>query len=277
MVKTFIRWFGNKSKYVNSIFPLFPDKYNTYIEPFLGSGALFLHAKPSKWIINDINKDVFIIWKTVKRSPEHIITFFKYFSKYFVPLNNTDKVLLCRHIVTKMIPQMRYDKDRAVVFLLMKFCVFLGILIQNNKYRFSGIERAIYYNKPLYFFSEKYYNLLQNTSKYLNASKGKIYNKDYKEVIAKAKTGDFVFLDPPYLDDHEYCVQYNHFESIDNKFMDELVLELERLDNLNVKWMLTQADNPFIRNLFKKYNISSYQVYRLRSNKYKNELIIKNY
>ena len=39
-LKTFIKWQGNKSNHVRFLLPLIPKKYNTYIEPFLGSGAL---------------------------------------------------------------------------------------------------------------------------------------------------------------------------------------------------------------------------------------------
>ena len=44
-MKTFIRYPGNKSRYLKYILPLVPKEYNTYIEPFVGSGALFLFHK----------------------------------------------------------------------------------------------------------------------------------------------------------------------------------------------------------------------------------------
>ena len=49
-MKTFIRWPGNKSKHVNKILPFIPNTFNTYIEPFVGSGALFLKLEPKTWI-----------------------------------------------------------------------------------------------------------------------------------------------------------------------------------------------------------------------------------
>jgi DNA adenine methylase len=44
-LKTFIRWMGNKSKHLRHILPYIlpyiPDDYNTYYEPFIGSGRYF--------------------------------------------------------------------------------------------------------------------------------------------------------------------------------------------------------------------------------------------
>lgn len=45
-MKTFINWQGNKTRYLKHILPLIPDNYNTYIEPFVGSGALLLKLEP---------------------------------------------------------------------------------------------------------------------------------------------------------------------------------------------------------------------------------------
>jgi len=277
MGKTFIRWFGNKSKYLKHIIPLLPDRYNTYIEPFLGSGALFMHLQPQKWIVNDINTDLINVWKHIKSSDKLFIHEIKSFGKQFVKLSNDDKIIVCRQIVTQILPTMQYNLQRAVTFLLMKFCVYMGILIQNHKYRFSGLENTIYYNRPLYFLSQTYFDVLRNTSIFLNSSTGSIFNKDFKSILHMAKEGDFVFLDPPYFDDHEYCVQYNHNENINTYFIEELLQQLITLDKKNVKWLLTQADNKVVRKLFKKYHITSYKVFRIRSGKYKKELIIKNY
>ena len=72
-MKTFIKWQGNKSKHINKFIDYIPDFTGTYIEPFLGSGALFLHLEPEKWIINDLNKDLINVWNSVKNNPDEII------------------------------------------------------------------------------------------------------------------------------------------------------------------------------------------------------------
>ena len=52
--KQLLKWIGNKQRYASQIADLMPE-YNTYIEPFLGSGALlcFTLITPCMIIIND--------------------------------------------------------------------------------------------------------------------------------------------------------------------------------------------------------------------------------
>jgi len=80
-LKTFVKWSGNKSMHLKHLLPYIPEKFNRYIEPFVGSGALFLNLEPEKWIINDINKDVICLWKLVQEDPEYLIKTFKRFAK----------------------------------------------------------------------------------------------------------------------------------------------------------------------------------------------------
>ena len=134
-MKTFIRWQGNKSKHINKFIQYIPHFTGTYIEPFLGSGALLLKLQPTKWIINDINKDLVNIWKYVKSNPQGIIDIFTEFGNHFKLLSKEDKVTYCKDITSK-IEKMPYDINRASMYLLMKFCSYTGDIIYNNKFFF---------------------------------------------------------------------------------------------------------------------------------------------
>ena len=113
--------------------------------------------------------------------------------------------------------------------------------------------------------------------KFLNSTKGKIYNDDYKKILQKAKEDDFVFLDPPYIEHHKYGFKYNKNEKLDIDFLNELKLQCEVLDKKNVKWLMTQADTKEIRKIFKGYVMKEYPVYRRGNKCYKNELLVKNF
>jgi site-specific DNA-adenine methylase len=53
-MKTFIRRPGNKSRYLKHIIPLIPEFTGTYYEPFLGTGAVYLHLLPEKAVLSYI-------------------------------------------------------------------------------------------------------------------------------------------------------------------------------------------------------------------------------
>lgn len=130
----------------------------------------------------------------------------------------------------------------------------------------------------MYFVSEKYIDNLYKISEFINRTQHReIHNRNYIDVLKKAKRGDFVFIDPPYREQHDYQFNYNIGENIDLNFTTTLATQLKKLDQRNVKWLMTQADTPEVRALFKDYDISSYQVYRLASRSYRSELVIRNY
>jgi len=275
-MKTFFRWPGNKSKYLTHILPLVPKDYNTYIEPFVGSGAMFLSIQPSKWIINDLNKDIFNIWNHVKNNLDKILFSFDSFQNVFVKLKPSDKLELCKKM-TKSIPMLPYGFERAATFMLMSFCAFLGYIFQKSKFVLYGIDNTLYNNKNIYFFSKEFKSNIKYVNTFLNSSHGKIMNVDYKKVLSKAEKDDFVFLDPPYVESHDYKFKYNKDQNVNQAFFDDLLTQVKLLDDKNVKWMMTQADTAEVRKLFKKYKILKYPVFRIRSNQKKYELIIKNY
>jgi site-specific DNA-adenine methylase len=67
-----------------------------------------------------------------------------------------------------------------------------------------------------------------------------------------AKRNDFVFLDPPYIEDFDYQINYNIGEDLSNKFLSKLLDEVKKLDLKGVKWLMTQTDTPIVRSMLKK-------------------------
>ena len=64
-MKPLIKWAGGKSgeiKHVEAIIP----KFNRYIEPFFGGGAVFFNLEPSQAVINDISGELMTFYKLLK-------------------------------------------------------------------------------------------------------------------------------------------------------------------------------------------------------------------
>jgi DNA adenine methylase len=275
-MKTFIKWSGNKTQHMKNIIKYIPKDFNRYIEPFIGSGSIFLKVSPEKWIINDINNDLINIWKNIINNNEKIIKYFDIFSNKFKKLSKDKQLILCRNI-TENIEHLPYNIERAAIYMLMNNCNYTGNLLINNKFYFQGLNMHITKREKYYFLTDKYYNNLKNVACFMNNTKGKIYNMDYKKIIEKTKKNDFVFLDPPYVEEHNYGFNYNKNEILDNKFLDELYKQVKILDKRGVKWLMTQADTKEVKKIFKNYTIKEYCVYRAISKKFKKELIIMNY
>lgn len=274
-MKTFLKWSGNKSKYMKYIQPFLPRDYNTYIEPFLGSGAVFLGVQPDKWVVNDMNSDLIGIWKLVATNPKMVIHAFKTTKPRFVKLTNEKKLAFCRRKTEKLNTDPPSDK-RTVSLLLMMYCCYMGQIRYKNRYYFNGLELNISVGDRYACFQKSYYDNIITISQYLR--NGTIHNTDYKEILKKARRNDFVFLDPPYIEDAvDYKFKYNTNEVLGMSFLYELLEEVKKLDRKGVLWMMTQADTPEVRKLFKTYVILEFPVFRARTLTKKQELIIMNY
>ena len=58
---------GNKTPIAEHIVKLLPD-HKVYVEPFVGSGAVYFHKEPSsKEVINDLDKELISGYKLVKQ------------------------------------------------------------------------------------------------------------------------------------------------------------------------------------------------------------------
>lgn len=275
-MKTCFKWQGNKSKHLKYLTTEIPSDFNTYIEPFVGSGALFLRLEPTKWIINDQNKHNIKMWKLIKCNPSKIKKEFLKFKQIFVPKSKKEKLFYCRE-KTNDLNNKHINSDTIINYLLMTYCSFMGHILFSNKFYFRTLEMNIFSKNKYFFLEDAYFKNLFQVSKFLKRTRGQILNEDYTTVLNMAKKNDFVFMDPPYIEDHDYGFKYNRGERLDKSFTEKLVKECRKLDKRGVLWMMTQADTIHNRESFKDYYITQYPVYRPGNKMFKNELLIRNY
>ena len=78
----FVKWVGGKRNVINKYLKnFFPSSFKTYIEPFVGGGAVFFYLKPQKAIINDINKELIITYNVIRDNKELLIKELKKYKK----------------------------------------------------------------------------------------------------------------------------------------------------------------------------------------------------
>ena len=144
-----------------------------------------------------------------------------------------------------------------VLYLILVYCSYHGsILNYKGKIDICSLYVSFYktVNKSCHIFTETYKTKLLTLQKILKNVK--IKAKDYSEVLQDCKKGDFVFLDPPYIEEEkEYGFSYNKHDLFD---IVKLKKNLKILDSRGVKWMMTQVDTLQVRSLFKGYNFYTY-------------------
>lgn len=147
-----------------------------------------------------------------------------------------------------------------------------------NKYSFKGIYRVNINGEPVQTFSGR------NSSKSDIASGLKqcssllagtaIYAIDFSFI--EPQQDDFVYFDPPYHKSGEKFYTRLPFDENEQTRLRDFALEL---NNKNVKIMISNSNTPFIRNLYKNFNIKIIKVkYSMaENNKTSEEVIVTNY
>lgn len=245
-VKPFLKWAGGKTQLLKELEQFVPSSYNTYIEAFLGGGALFFHLRPSKAILSDINPELVNTYIQVRDNVELLIAELKKClntEEFYYEERSKDIALLS-------------DLERAVRFIYLNKTCFNGLYRENKKGEFNVPYGK--YKNPNICDEER----LREASEALQGIK--IVCSGYKSVLKKyAQAGDFVFLDPPYV----AVGKFSDFQRYTkNSFYDDDQIELrdefKRLERSGVKVVLTNSNADFVHELYKTHEINVFETKR---------------
>lgn len=199
-MKPFVKWAGGKRQILSRIKDYIDDSISgnedfTYIEPFLGGGAVFFSLQPRKAIINDLNEDLINAYRVIK----------------------SDDYLKLIDILEEYAESYRNDADgfyydvrgwdrsndwtdgyssieRAARMIFLNKTCYNGLYRVNNKGQFNTPMGR--YRNPL-ICDETNITEIHN---YLNKEGNsiKIMSGSYEKAIDLAKDGDVIYIDPPY-------------------------------------------------------------------------------
>lgn len=240
----FLKWAGGKRQLLSEIKKHIPDNINTYYEPFVGAGAVFLDLQPQTAVINDINSELINCYKVIRDNPEKLIL---ELSKF---VNSEEEFYKIRNWDKEKNYEKRSDIEKAARTIYLNKTCFNGLYRVNSKGYFNTPYGK--YKNPSFIQEENIYNL----SKYFKSAKIQFLNKDFENVLKEAKKGDFVYLDPPYYPINKTSSFTSYSQ---NGFSEKEQIRLKSvLDVLNSKgvfFLLSNSCCDFIKNLYKNYEI----------------------
>ena len=73
LVSPMLKWVGGKRQLLSEIVPMIDSKCSTYVEPFVGGGAVLFKMQPKKAIINDYNQELINVYKTVRDNLDDLL------------------------------------------------------------------------------------------------------------------------------------------------------------------------------------------------------------
>lgn len=251
--RPFLKWAGGKGQLLPQIESYLPTgirhgEIKRYIEPFVGSGALFFHIAQSypveEFVLSDLNPDLILTYRVVQRDVEALIHTLEQFTKEFLALDEKDRKRYYYHIRDRFnnnragLDRDHYSQEwvhRAAEVIFLNKTGYNGLYRLNSKGEFNVPMGR--YKMPRILDVHN----LRAASRVLQHAW--FQHGDFESIEQWVDPQTLVYFDPPY----RPISSTAHFRSYSAaRFDDCQQLRLagfyRRLDSLGVKLMLSNSD-----------------------------------
>ena len=252
MAKPFLKWAGGKGK----LAPLIAERVGReldgvarYHEPFLGGGAVFFALQEAGLIrdasLADSNPDLIATYRAVRDDVEGVIAALDVLARQYLARESSQRGLYY-YEVRNQHRLRRPDRKAARILFLNKTC-YNGLYRVNSKGHFN-VPHGRYVNPTILDVAR-----LREASASLAGAE--LHAEDFAEACARAQSGDFVYLDPPY-QPLSATSQFTKYTSGDFGFADQQRLRnaFDDLTERGVPALLSNSSHPDIHDLYRDYD-----------------------
>lgn len=237
-----VKWVGGKRQLIYELLNNLPENYNRYYEPFIGGGALFFELQPDNAYISDMNEELINLYSVVRDNVNELIEDLethKNTKEYFLEIRNLDRLDDYDNIS---------NIRRASRFIYLNRTCFNGLYRVNSKGQFN-VPYGNYSNPRIIDEMN-----LRNCSELLKHTE--IRHADFRNILSSVQEGDFVYFDPPYvpLNETSSFTSYTK-DGFNNDMQIELRNLCNQLDEMGVKFLLSNSDTRLVNELYADYNI----------------------
>lgn len=235
-----VKWAGGKRQLLPNIITHIPKKINTYIEPFIGGGAVLFETQPKKAIINDLNFELMNMYYVVANYTDELIE-----ALNKMKANHSEEYFYEVRAYDRLEEQVLDNIEMAARLIYLNKTCFNGLYRVNKKNQFNAPYG--HYKNPSIFDEQN----IRNMAEYLKNSDISYYSRDYKDILKLAEPGDFVYLDPPY---DGTWTNYTD-EGFNKTHQEELAEACIQLHADGIRFLLSNSRTDFIEYLYKGFNM----------------------
>lgn len=299
--KPFLKWAGGKTQLLAELSSRLPDDIKkkrlieSYIEPFLGGGALFFYLRKHYEIrdayLLDLNRELILTYKVVQEDPDSLISYLNELEEKYRSSDKEGRRKLfyqIRTLYNKQIKEINHNDyslkwvERAGQLIFLNKTCYNGLFRQNKKGEFN-VPHGRYKNPTICD--------VQNLREVSLALQGvKLIQADFLQAKSFVQRKSFVYFDPPYrpLSATSNFTSYakEDFDDADQLRLANLFIDL---DKAGASLMLSNSDpknSDEIDNFFDEL-YGGFSIERVLANRNINrdgkgrgkvtELIIRNY
>ena len=257
IAKPFVKWVGGKGRLISELAKYYPEEYNEYYEPFVGGGAVFYSLTPKIAHINDLNSVLISLYSLIKNDVTNVISTLRELENEYHSLATIeDKKELYLQKRNEFNNLSNDSFQKAVLLIFLNKTCFNGMYRENSK---GGFNVPFGKHEKPTICDEL--NLLAVSDALQHVT---ITYSSYEAITSRAKSGDFIYFDPPYhplnTTSSFTAYQAGGFNADDQRKLRD---EFMRLSDLGCKVMLSNSDAPLINELYKDFNI--HKIYAARA------------
>ena len=260
----FVKWAGGKKRLLPAFDSLLPARFESYIEPFLGGGAMFIYlasiGRISSGVLSDVNGELIHLYRSVRDDAERLIAeleTYTYDNDFYYALRSKD-------------PHELSDIARAARMLYLNRTCFNGLYRVNRQGQFNvpigRYESPVICNAPV----------LRNVSRLLQGME--LQRWGFETTIELARPGDFIYLDPP--SGSLVAVGEDDLEEvIFNSADDERLFDLyQALHKRGCKVLMSHKATPAVRQRYVRFEIRDLRIAGVKRERGRTgDIAIRNY
>lgn len=181
-----LKWIGNKQKQAVDIIGFFPSRYGVYIEPFLGSGGVLGVLAPKKAIASDVFPPLIEIWKALHEDKQSLKDW--YAERYALA------EALGKEEAYKTVLRSYNENPNGADFIFLLRSCYGGVVRFRKKDGYMSTPCGAHSPISPETFSHRvdvWHERTKGTDFYLC---------DFERSMDRAKKGDLIYCDPPYVD-----------------------------------------------------------------------------
>ena len=233
--RPFLKWPGGKYRLVRRICDsLGPGK--RLIEPFVGSGAVFLNSNYPRYLLADGNPDLIRLFAILKQEGE---AFIRFCESFFIPDNNREEMY---YSLRSMFNDTKDERLKSALFLYLNRHCYNGLCRYNSR----GI-----FNSPFGRYKRPYFPFREMQAFSERSRVAVFTSAHYSETLDQARKGDVVYCDPPYIPLSSTASFTDYFAGgFSQQDQVNLAEQAGRLARKGIQVVISNHNTPFMRELY---------------------------
>lgn len=243
----FLKWAGGKRRLLPQIKNLLPSG-TRLVEPFMGSGAVFLGLEFDRYLAADVNNDLVSLYSFLKADGEKFIDECE---ALFGCLNTSEDYAQMRNEFNSLTVG---DRRRSAIFVYLNRHGFNGLCRYNSK---GGFNVPYGKMKKPYFPRDEMLGFVEK------ADRVEFKHADFRTIMEESVPGDVIYCDPPYapLNETSSFASYatGGFSADDQE---DLAILCWLCADRGIPVVLSNHETPFTQELYRGAHIEEVAVTR---------------